>query len=136
MPNIVAVTFNDRTGYRGTSPQSKKYHYLTDLNLQVGDTCVVDAPSGTTLVTVTDLNPVDGVRHASKWIVTKVDRSRYEARQQAVQELGDLHIKLNIALEKAIVLEQRRRIAERYPYVAALIRQVEGLEATLGSFGS
>lgn len=135
MPRIVAVTFNDRSGYAGRSPSNKHYHYLTDLALEVGDQCVVDSPyGGATVVTVRSLDPVGGIRNATKWIISKVDRSRYEARKQAEAELADLNVQLELELEKALIAEQRRTLAQRYPAVAELVKRIEGLEATLGSF--
>ena len=132
--NIVAVTFDSRDGYHGYSSQSKHYHYKTDLNLAVGDQCVVDTPYGTKLVTVRSLNPVGGIRKATKWIISKVDRSRYLARIEAEAELRDLNTQLSTEFEKAAIAEQRRLLAKRYPAIGELVKRIEGLEATLGSF--
>jgi hypothetical protein len=132
--NIVAVTFDNHNGYPGYSSKGKHYHYKTDLNLAVGDQCVVDTPYGTALVTVRSLNPTGGIRNATKWIISKVDRSRYLARIEAEAELCDLNTQLSIELEKVAIAEQRRLLAERYPAIGELVKRIEGLEATLGSF--
>jgi hypothetical protein len=132
--NIIAVTFDNHNGYPGYSSKGKHYHYKTDLNLAVGDQCVVDTPYGTTVVTVRSLNPVGGIRNATKWIISKVDRSRYLARIEAEAELRNLNAQLSIELEKVAIAEQRRLLVERYPAIGELVKQIEGLEATLGSF--
>lgn len=133
MPNIVAVTFDSSAGYTGRSSSNKHYHYLTDLTLEVGDQCVVDSPSGTTVVTVRSLNPVGGIRNASKWIVSKVNRNRYQARQQAEAELQDLCEQLQSEYERAAIIEHRRKLAKKFPTLRSILDRIEGLEATLGA---
>lgn len=135
MPRIVAVTFDDRSGYGGNSSPRKHYHYLTNLDLQVGDKCVVNSPyGGDTIVTVRSLDPVNGIRHASKWIICKVDRSEYEARQQAEAELAALQQQLQVEITIAEERAHRARLVAVYPQLGDTLKRIEGLEATLGVF--
>ena len=130
---IVAVTFNDRSDYyTGRSGPGKHYHYLTDIDVQVGDTCVVDAPGGAALVTVRSLEPVGGIRKATKWIVDRVDRSGFEARERAREELADLRVEAERELERVMVAEQRALVAAKYPLLAATLVRIEQLEQQLG----
>lgn len=131
MSKIVAVTFDDRSGYKGCSPSSKRYHYRTDLDLQVGDQCVVDSPyGGATVVTVQDISP-SGYRGAMKWIISKVDRERFEARRALEGEIEKQRALVEEQVREAMVQEQRRQLAERYPAVKSGIDTLASLEAAL-----
>lgn len=133
MPNtkIVAVTFDSRDGYTGYSSQSKHYHYKTDLDLAVGDQCVVDTPYGTKLVTVRKIDPVGGARNATKWIISKVDRERFEARREAEALVDELKAELKGAVAKAEEEARLRQLAEQFPSVQQVLRRLEAAEEVL-----
>ncbi len=131
MSNIVAVTFDSADGYTGRSPQSRRYHYKSDLDLKVGDQCVVDSPYGTKLVTVQEINPPNGARNATKWIVSKVDRARFQARQEAERLVDELKGELSTAVRQAEEQEKFRQLAARYPEVASVVSRLEAAEAVL-----
>lgn len=135
MTRIVAVTFNRDGNYGGSSPSNKRYHYLTDIaDLAVGDECVVDSPyGGTAVVTVRSLDPVGGIRNATKWIISKIDRARYNLRREATEKLADLHVQLERELQNAAVIERRRQLAAQYPSISTLLSQVEELERQLAA---
>ncbi len=80
----VSVRFSRSDGHFGrTSAEARTYHYLTDIDLAVGDDAVVATAQGSKLVTVVELDPEDGPLFATDWIVDRVDYSRHRARQAA-----------------------------------------------------
>lgn len=78
-PKFAVVQFN--RGYR-------KYCYMTDLDLQLGDTVIVDSSNGMGIAQVFDPDVQDEeiTNKATAWILCKVDTDKHYARLVAFQE--------------------------------------------------
>jgi hypothetical protein len=75
---IVAVKFQN---------SNKIYNYKTMLPIDVGDSAVVDAPSGFAVVTVLAIMPTGSKdKFELKWLVSKVDTTHYELCQDIEAE--------------------------------------------------
>lgn len=65
----------------------KQYTYKTNLDLEVGDLCVVDTPKGVCeVVRVSSLEADGDGGYDYKWIVSKVDKSSYNALRELEEE--------------------------------------------------
>lgn len=78
----VSVLFSRGDSNFGRRPaEERTYHYMTDIDLTVGDDAVVSTVYGPKVVKVVEVDPEDGPLMATDWIVCRVDYSRYEARK-------------------------------------------------------
>lgn len=98
--DVVAVTFDSTDGYRGFSSPFKRYHYKAPAGLlEAGDKAVVDSPSGTTVVTVREVNPTPGWGGLKQWIVCKVDRTLHERRKQVKADIAAIEATIQKATD-------------------------------------
>lgn len=86
----VGVQYKDANG----QAFGKTYTYKTDLELEVGDEVIVDAPStGLTVVVVTRLDSIadinENASYAYKWVVGKVDLEAHNSRLEKEEELAE-----------------------------------------------
>ena len=120
--NIVAVKFK---GYKTTQGVGQEYHYLTDLNLTIGDNVVVESPSeGYVVVIVTKIcGPLEGTK-ATKWIVQKVDDTEYKRKEEARRRKSVIETKLR-AIEKQLESTMKfEYLAKMSPEAARLLEEL------------
>lgn len=86
MAATVSVLFPRGDGHFGRRPaEERTYHYMTDIDLAVGDDAVVSTAYGPKVVRVVEVDPEDGPLMAADWVVCRVDYSRYDARRGKVK---------------------------------------------------
>lgn len=80
---------------------NKKYSYMTDLDLKVGDKVVVSVDGKFKVVEVVDIDVT--TNKATKWVVDKVDVDGYKNREKRRQEISRLERVLaqKVAAKKA-----------------------------------
>lgn len=125
MINTVAVQFK---GYRSSRGQGIEYHYLSDLDLKVGDNVIVESPSeGYVVVIVTKLcGPLESSK-ATKWIVQKVLDEEYKKREEVRRQKAVIEAKLK-AIEKQYESSQKYAyLASFSPEAADLLKQLENI---------
>lgn len=123
--NVVAVKFK---GYRCNTGTGLEYHYLTDLDLKVGDSVVVDSPTESyVVVIVTKLcGPLENTK-ASKWIVCKIDDRDYKKREEQRRKKSVIEAKLKV-IEKQLESSLRfNYLAKASPEAAALLEELRNL---------
>lgn len=107
---------------------SKTYHYLYDLNepVLVGDTVVVSVSEELRLVKVVSV--LDGVSEkATKYVVDRVDVSKYKARQEKERKRTVLRTQLESLLKNQEELLKYRMLASMNTQAAELLRELEEL---------
>lgn len=121
--NVVAVKFkNYGSTYAGT-----QYHYLTDLDLKVGDEVIVDSPSqGLVVVQIASLlGAIEG--KATKWVIQKVDTETHKRREEAERQRKVIETKLRAIQKTFDETKKWEYLAEQSPEAAALLRELKGL---------
>lgn len=102
------------------------YIYKTTLDLEEGDTVVVDTPrTGMTCVLVTKilkLEEVDATKYNYKWIVSKVDTDYYE---KVLDMQAQVQKTINDSKRSKLVKEMKAQLAEEIGVDA--VAQVEKL---------
>lgn len=127
MLKIVSVKFPAVFSYSGSN--NKTYVYMTDLDVDVGDTVVVDSPSaGFTCVKVTKIDEdAVAVSKATKWVVCKIDAEAYKARIEREKQKGVIIAKLQKLQKEILERDQFAQLAALSPEAAALVEELKGL---------
>ena len=125
MVSTVAVKFK---GYKSRHGQGPDYHYLSDLDLKVGDNVIVDSPTeGYVVVIVTKLCGSLETSKATKWIVQKVDDTEHKHREELRRQRAVIEAKLK-AIEKQYESSQKYAyLAAISPEAASLIKELESI---------
>ena len=124
MQKIIGAKFKDSYG-------NKTYHYLTDIEgLQKGDYVVVDSPHrGYACVEVVSTEEDEiAVKHASKWVICKVDLEGYKARMEREKERKALIARLQKMQAEFLAENQFAMLAQTNPDAAALVEKLKELK--------
>lgn len=118
----VEVTFNTGLG-------NKSYHYLTEFDVSVGDTCVVDSPSDG-LVTTTVRKIYEDVRapKATKFIVDVVDTTKYLGQVNKHELRKELLLKLEVMRKEVEELAVYEYLSKNNPKAADLLKELKSLD--------
>lgn len=150
--DVVQVTFDDDNGsrYSGLSVWAidalvhiderftirKVYHYRAPVGLlKVGDQAIVDSPKGTVVVTVRNVNPVDGWPGLKKWVVCKVDRSLAERREELAGDIDTLNETIQAEVERIIIQRQLELAMQRSPLLRDSVELLGELTLELNGLG-
>lgn len=106
----VGVQFKDMNG----EAFGKVYTYKTDLELEVGDEVIVDAPStGMTIVVVAEVHDIADLDEKAsfeyKWIVGKVDTEAHEKRLEREEELAKEFAVVQRKVKKVKMVNELKR---------------------------
>lgn len=124
------------------------YTYLSqDQSIEVGDHALVMSPSGLATVKVVSTNATrQGIEHAYKWLVSRVDPAvleAYKSREVRQAEIETLNLQIARQRKQAIARLNERALAEADPELARLLAQRDALEGVVpaekpaeASFGS
>ena len=120
---------------RGKSHSTEKgYTYLTDLDLEIGDKCVVDTPgNGLSVVTVVSVRGLTAGQRtaATKWIVAKVDVEAHKERLRRQEAAQEIRNKLFEKKSQAEELKIYQMLAKDDPEIKALLEELAGVDDTV-----
>lgn len=118
----VEVTFNTGIG-------NKSYHYLTEFDVSVGDTCVVDSPTDG-LVTVTVKKVYEEVRapKATKFVVDVVDGESYKEQVSKHELRKEILLKLEVMRKEVEELAVYEYLSKNNGEAAKLLEQLKELK--------
>lgn len=122
---FVSVRFsNDEKAGR-----DREYTYLTDLDLQEGDICVVRVGEEYKVVHVKQVKGLNFAQQsqASKWIVDKVNIEQYKVRMEKQMLAQEIRNKLRARREEYEELMIYQKLAAGDTEINALLQQLETL---------
>ncbi len=122
--NVVAVKFK---GYKTKFGQGQDYHYLTNLDLKVDDSVIVDSPTeGYVVVVVSKICGPTETTKASKWVVQKVDDEDYKRREEIARKKAVIETKLR-------AIERQVESQTKFQYLASISPEAKRLLDELSS---
>lgn len=114
---VAIVEFKD--GY-------KKYDFLNDIDLSVGDDVVVDTAQGIQLAVVVGFKDISNT--ASKWVIQKVDLKNHTVRLEKEKKKKEIMTKLEVRRKAAQELEVYQILAQSDPEMATLLTELKELK--------
>lgn len=118
----VEVTFNTGLG-------NKSCHYLTEFDVSIGDTCVVDSPSdGFVTVTVRKIHEDVRAPKATKFIVDVVDTTKYLEQVNKHELRKEILLKLEAMRKEVEELAVYEYLSKNNREAAELLDQLKSLK--------
>lgn len=118
----VEVTFNTGLGNKG-------YHYLTEFDVSVGDTCLVESPSdGFVAVTVRKIYEDVRAPKATKFIVDVADTTSYLEQVRKNELRKEILTKLEAKRKEVEELAVYEYLSKNDSEAAQLLEQLKALK--------
>ena len=135
MKKIVAVSFNAHAENTDDLNTGKDYCYFTDLDLAVGDKCVVCVHHSSELKVVTVVQ-TEGIadynaKKATQWIVSLIDMNDYKERMKKEMKIQELRNQLRSRKEEMEEMLMLKTLAAEDEGIKKLLMELGDLDPTL-----
>ena len=130
MPKYIQVTFTANTSRYYSSGENKKYTYLSRVELEAGDTVVVDTTNGLALAIVAGILeqlPRSAKVENVKEVVCKIDTAEFQKRKETAERVKELRSEMNKRVVELQSAESYRMFADKDDALKTLLDEFDAL---------